>query len=254
MGSSVSLVGIKNLKNPHGWKTPSRRCRTKSGLVMDNNSRLFFALKNARHVKKGRLIQPAVKKGKSMHQKETRRISMDIKTNGTFENHIFYITSPDNFNVSGAYVSVYHDVPRKEPMQHSEETISNKSLCTKTLQLCHTILINSEYPTNTQISSIHFFVHIISPTEKPPCSNLVRGWNTLKHHMSSYLTPTRNTKIAVDSLYKISQEYVRGTITRGTLSPHPSPAQGDKHLTHGKIDLKSSWLANQSIPITIVFH
>lgn len=70
--------------------------------------------------------------------------------------------------------------------------------------------------------------------------------------MSSYLTPTRNTKIAVDSLYKISQEYVRGTITRGTLSPHPSPAQGDKHLTHGKIDLTSSWLANQSIPITTV--
>lgn len=82
---------------------------------------------------------------------------MDIKTNGTFENHIFHITSPDNFNVSGACVSVYHDVPQKEAMQHSEETISNKSLCNKTLQLCHTILINSEYPTNTQISSIHLF-------------------------------------------------------------------------------------------------
>ena len=133
---------------------------------MDNNSRLFFALKNARHVKKGRLIQPAVKKGKSMHQKETKGISMDIKTNGTFENHIFHITSPDNFNVSGACVSVYHDVPQKEAMQHSEETISNKSLCNKTLQLCHTILINSEYPTNTQISSIHFFFSISSPPLK----------------------------------------------------------------------------------------
>lgn len=75
-----------------------------------------------------------------------------------------------------------------------------------------------------------FFFHIISPTEKPPCSNLVRGWNTLKHHMSSYLTPTRNTKIAVDSLYKFPN----------TTWGEPSPKEPCRHIPH-RLRATNTW-------------
>ena len=166
---------------------------------MDNNSRLFFALKNARHVKKGRLIQPAVQMGKikciKTKQKGYQWISKQMERLKTTYFTLLALTISMFQGLVFPFIMMFH---KKKPCNIQKRLFQINHSATKPYNFAIQFwLIRSIQQIHKSDQSTCFF-HIISPTEKPPCSNLVRGWNTLKHHMSSYLTPTRNTKIAVD--------------------------------------------------------
>ena len=155
---------------------------------MDNNSRLFFALKNARHVKKGRLIQPAVKKGKSMHQKETKGISMDIKTNGTFENHIFHITSLaltismfQGLVFPFKFIMMFH---KKKPCNIQRRLFRINHSATKPYNFAIQFWLIRSIQQITQISSIHLFFPYHLPHWK---TTMFKSCTWMKYIKTSYV-------------------------------------------------------------------